>query len=88
MIQLKNNYRNHEAIVQIASRLFYDDSLIPMYPPGHDSFVSPRKSSVLRSLVCGFYMISITTKYRSIQYCSMQSRVENLVNTVSSTKKK
>ncbi|KAE9555462.1 hypothetical protein FO519_001317 [Halicephalobus sp. NKZ332] len=50
MIQLKHNYRNHEAVVQIASRLFYDDTLIPTYPPGHDSFVHPEKSSILGPL--------------------------------------
>uniref|UniRef100_A0AC34Q7E1 Helicase ATP-binding domain-containing protein n=1 Tax=Panagrolaimus sp. JU765 TaxID=591449 RepID=A0AC34Q7E1_9BILA len=40
MIQLCENYRSHESIVQTASVLFYDNTLIPTYPEHHDSFIS------------------------------------------------
>lgn len=48
MIQLRHNYRSNEAIVMIASTLFYDDTLIETHPEGHDAFVGSR---VLAGLV-------------------------------------
>lgn len=40
MVQLRQNYRSHETIVQTASVLFYKTTLIPTNPEGHDSFVN------------------------------------------------
>ena len=37
MIQLNNNHRNHEFIVEIISRMFYKDTLRSIQQPEHNS---------------------------------------------------
>uniref|UniRef100_A0AC34F4N6 Helicase ATP-binding domain-containing protein n=1 Tax=Panagrolaimus sp. ES5 TaxID=591445 RepID=A0AC34F4N6_9BILA len=40
LIQLTNNHRSHHGIVNISSELFYENTLIPTKPTGHDSLCS------------------------------------------------
>ena len=37
MVQLANNHRSHEFIVDLVSRMFYKNTLRPTQPEGHDS---------------------------------------------------
>ena len=60
MVQLTDNYRSHQSIVEISSKLFYNGTLVPTYPEGHDSLCN---ISFLRGQTKNFPILfhSITT---------------------------